>query len=202
MGTVLLAIAALGLVAWLVSSVNELHERFARESRGLGLGVPGRPDRLARDGCDLAGPPGLAIERAGQAIPAPVPTDVIRAASVQADQAEGVIRQVKDESVKAELNRELGELRTGREHREFHVVIFGTGSAGKTSLINALPGAGRRQDRGRHGDNPARREPHLQHGRDRRDRVLDGHARPVGDRGRRRSRANRKPASWPRGPTC
>ena len=33
----LLVIAALGLAAWLVSSLNELHERFARESRALGL---------------------------------------------------------------------------------------------------------------------------------------------------------------------
>ena len=65
---------------------------------------------------------------------------MIQAASVQADQAEGVIRQVGDQAAKAELNRELGEIRAGRDRREFHVVVFGTGSAGKTSLINALLG--------------------------------------------------------------
>jgi uncharacterized protein len=139
MGTVLLAIAALGLVAWLVSSVNELHERFARESRSLGIAFLVVLIVLLAIGAIWLGR--LAWRsRGGQAIPAPVPTDVIHAASVQADQAEGVIRQVRNVSVKAELNRELGELRTGREHREFHVVVFGTGSAGKTSLINALLG--------------------------------------------------------------
>ena len=65
---------------------------------------------------------------------------MIEAASVQADQAEGVIRQVDDPSARAGLNQELAEIRAGRHRREFHVVIFGTGSAGKTSLINALLG--------------------------------------------------------------
>ncbi len=139
--TVILVGAALGLAAWLVSSLNEMHERFARESRGLGLaflivliilmvigaawlGLLAWRSRTAR-----AGPPSP-----------PVPADVIQAASVQADQAEGVIRQLADQEAKAELNRELGEIRAGRERREFHVVVFGTGSAGKTSLINALVG--------------------------------------------------------------
>ncbi|MGP0067780.1 MAG: YcjF family protein [Isosphaeraceae bacterium] len=138
-GTALLAIAALGLVAWLVSSVNELHERFSRESRGLGLAFLVILIVLLAIGAIWLGR--LAWQsRAGQPTPSPVPNDVIHAASIQANQAEGVIRQVKDETVKAELNRELGELRTGREQREFRVVIFGTGSAGKTSLINALLG--------------------------------------------------------------
>ena len=65
---------------------------------------------------------------------------MIQAASVQAEHAEGVIRQVEDESARAGLNRELSEIRAGRQRREFHVVVFGTGSAGKTSLINALLG--------------------------------------------------------------
>ena len=139
LGTVLLAIAALGFFAWLVSSVNELHERFAGESRGLGLAFLVVLIVLLAIAAIWLG--WLAWRtRAGRPEPTPVPTDVIRAASVQTDQAEGVIRQVKDESARAELNRELGELRAGRELREFHLVIFGTGSAGKTSLINALMG--------------------------------------------------------------
>ena len=39
-----------------------------------------------------------------------------------------------------DLDRELSEIQAGRHRREFHVVVFGTGSAGKTSLINALLG--------------------------------------------------------------
>jgi len=69
-----------------------------------------------------------------------VPEDVVIAATVQADKAEGVIHQVQDESVKSILNRELAELRADRQRRRFHVVVFGTGSAGKTSLTNALLG--------------------------------------------------------------
>ncbi len=136
---VLLTIAALGLVAWLVSSLNELHGRFAQESRGLGLAFLVVLIVLLVSLATWLGR--LAWQnRAGPGVTPSVPTDVIEAATVRANQAEGVIRQVRDESARAELNRELGELRAGRELREFHVVIFGTGSAGKTSLINALLG--------------------------------------------------------------
>jgi small GTP-binding protein len=135
----LLVTAALGLAAWLVSSLNELHQRFARESWALGLAfLVVLIVLLAIGALWLAR---LAWRsRSPAAAATPVPADVIQAAALQADQAEGVIRRVGDESVKAELNRELGELRGGREQREFHVVVFGTGSAGKTSLINALLG--------------------------------------------------------------
>ena len=65
---------------------------------------------------------------------------MIQAASVQAEHAGEVIRQVSDESARAGLTRELSEIQAGQNRREFHVVVFGTGSAGKTSLINALLG--------------------------------------------------------------
>ena len=135
----LLVTAALGLAAWLVSSLNQLHQRFAQESRALGLAfLVVLIVLLAIGSLWLARLAWRSRSRSPAATP--VPADVIQAAALQADQAEGVIRRVGDQSAKAELNRELGELRSGREHREFHVVIFGTGSAGKTSLINALLG--------------------------------------------------------------
>ena len=65
---------------------------------------------------------------------------MIEAAAVQTEQAEGIIRHVEDASARAGLNQELSDLRAGQRRREFHVVVFGTGSAGKTSLINALLG--------------------------------------------------------------
>jgi uncharacterized protein len=139
--TVVLVGAALGLAAWLVSSLNEMHERFARESRGLGLAFLVVLIILLAIGAVWLGR--LAWRsRAGGADPpsTPVPADVIQAAAVQANQAEGVIRQVGNQAARADLDRELGEIRAGRDRREFHVVIFGTGSAGKTSLINALLG--------------------------------------------------------------
>lgn len=139
--TVLLVGAALGLAAWLVSSLNEMHERFARESRGLGLAFLIVLIVLMVIGAIWLGRLAWRSRSAGAA-PAlgPVPADVIQAATVQADQAEGVIRQVGDQQIKEELSRELGEIRAGRERRDVNVVIFGTGSAGKTSLVNALLG--------------------------------------------------------------
>jgi small GTP-binding protein len=139
--TVVLVGAALGLAAWLVSSLNEMHERFARESRGLGLAFLIVLIIMMILGAIWLGLLAWRSRLAGRESESkPVPADVIRAASVQADQAEGVIRQLGDKELKAELNRELGDIRAGRERREFHVVIFGTGSAGKTSLVNALLG--------------------------------------------------------------
>ena len=201
--TVLLVGAALGLAAWLVSSLNEMHERFARESRGLGLAFLIVLIVLMVIGAVWLGRLAWRSRSAvGSASKIPVPADVIQAAAVQADQAEGVIRQVGDQDVKAELNRELAEIRAGRERREFHVVIFGTGSAGKTSLINALLGREVGKTEATMGTT-RRGESHtytLAGGRG--DGLPDRHAGALRDRRGRRRRASRKRASWPPGPTC
>jgi small GTP-binding protein len=47
---------------------------------------------------------------------------------------------VEDPSARAGLSHELSAIRAGKHRREFHVVVFGTGSAGKTSLASALLG--------------------------------------------------------------
>jgi small GTP-binding protein len=134
-----LAALALGAAAWLFTSVGEMHDRLAKHSNALALGF------LA-----LAGLLGLLA--AGSAVRlcwklgrsdaplAEAPEDVVRAAELQAEKAEGVINQIRDDAAKAELQSELSVLRADRQRRNFHVVIFGTGSAGKTSLINALLG--------------------------------------------------------------
>ena len=131
---------AVGSVAWLVSSVRHLHDQVAVTSPELAVGVVilatatasatavasfrllwklGRPDRTE-----------LAV----------APDDVVAAARVQAEKAEGVIAQVKSEEVRTRFRRELATLQADSAAKRFHVVIFGTGSAGKTSLINALLG--------------------------------------------------------------
>lgn len=139
--TVLLAGAALGLAAWLVSSLNELHDRFARVSPTLGLAFLVVLIALMAIGAVWLGMLAWRSRKTqAGATASPVPEDVIEAASVQADQAEGVIRQLADAEIKETLSRELGEIRAGKDRREFRVVIFGTGSAGKTSLVNALIG--------------------------------------------------------------
>jgi len=137
--TTTILIVGIGVVAWLLSSVNELHTRLARESAWLGiaflivvivlLGVAALwAARL------------LWLSRSAAHEPVKAPDDMISAAAVQTEQAETVIRQVGDAAAREKLGQELGELRTSQHHREFHVVVFGTGSAGKTSLINSLLG--------------------------------------------------------------
>jgi uncharacterized protein len=137
--TLTAALLAIGLSAWLLSSAAELHDRFAQHSRGLGFAFLMVLVVLLVIGALWAGR--LLWTTRHQQIPAVrAPDDMIQAASVQAEQAGEVIRQVSDQSARADLTRELSEIQTGQKRREFHVVVFGTGSAGKTSLINALLG--------------------------------------------------------------
>ncbi|MHB1561570.1 MAG: hypothetical protein ACYC61_29325, partial [Isosphaeraceae bacterium] len=129
--TVILAGAAIGLAAWLVSSLNEMHERFARESHGLGLAFLIVLIVLMAIAAVWLGRLAWRSRSVGSSgDTATAPTDVIEAAVVQAGQAEGVIRQVGDAQARAALEGELGEIRAGRDRKEFRVVVFGTGSAG------------------------------------------------------------------------
>lgn len=72
----------------------------------------------------------------------PVPDEVAQAAREQARRAEVFVERVGDVRRREELSRELSRIdEEGREETpSLHVVVFGTGSAGKTSLINALLG--------------------------------------------------------------
>lgn len=68
------------------------------------------------------------------------PPHSLTIADEQAERARSEIEKLSTEKVRQELNRSLSELKTDRERREFRLVVFGTGSAGKTSLINAILG--------------------------------------------------------------
>src|SRR4051812_22232159 len=138
----LLAAVALGTVAWLVTSVNELHDRLARHSDALAMVFVGTAALLAVVSALAAV---RMFWKLGHTARAPGsqargPEDVVRAAEGQAGKAELVINQGKDKEAKEEVGNELAAIRADRVRRRFHVVIFGTGSAGKTSLINALLG--------------------------------------------------------------
>lgn len=130
---------ALGTVAWLVASVGEMHDRIARTSPELAIGFI-----VAAGLASTAVAAGAArvLWRLGRSDPRPVqaPEDIVAAAEVQAEKAEAVVDQVKDGDAQARLRADLAALRADRRARRFHVVVFGTGSAGKTSLINALLG--------------------------------------------------------------
>ena len=136
---VVLIVVAICAAAWLLASVGEMHDRLAKHSL-----------TLAQIFIALAGLVALVagvilfrifwtLSRADKPR-ARAPEDIVKAAEVQAEKAEEVIKQVKDESARIDLAAELAALCADRQRRRFHVVVFGTGSAGKTSLINALLG--------------------------------------------------------------
>jgi small GTP-binding protein len=130
---------SLGMAAWLVSSVGDMHERIARTSPGLAVGFV---VIAALTASAMAIGAARLLWKLGrdERPPARAPEDIVAAADVQAEKAEAVVAQVKDEEAQARLRNELATLRSDRQARRFHVVVFGTGSAGKTSLINALLG--------------------------------------------------------------
>ena len=68
--------------------------------------------------------------------------DLVKAAGVQATRAGEFIDRVSDPARREQLVRELAQLQAEGSHEKstLHVVVFGTVSAGKTSLINALLG--------------------------------------------------------------
>jgi uncharacterized protein len=132
-------IAMMAVAAWLLSSLTELHDRIAQHSRGLGVAFLVVLIALLAVGA-LAVILLLWRSRLPAGRPAEAPADLIQAAAVQTDQAERMIAQIGDGAARAQMSDELSKLRTGPERREFRVVVFGTGSAGKTSIINALLG--------------------------------------------------------------
>jgi small GTP-binding protein len=134
-----LTIVALFLAAWLMTAFRGMHADIAKQSQTLALvflGVAGVSATVSL----------LALARLmwrmghPERPPAQAPEDVVRAAELQAEKAEAVIAQVGDTAARAGLQGELATLRADRRQRRFHVVVFGTGSAGKTSLINAMLG--------------------------------------------------------------
>lgn len=134
-----LLIVALGMAAWLVGSIGELHDRLDKHSPYLAVSFVGLAIAAIAVFALSAARLFWKLGRSGTPR-AKAPEDVIEAAEIQAKSAEQLIGQVRDDAARARLNGELAALRADRERRQFHVVVFGTASAGKTSLINALLG--------------------------------------------------------------
>jgi len=129
-----------GSTAWLVSSVGDLHDRVAPTSPELAVGVVVVAASTALIASLASFRLLWKLSRPERTETAQAPDDVVAAAALQAEKAEGVIAQVKDDEARTRFGRELATLRADSQARRFHVVVFGTGSSGKTSLINALLG--------------------------------------------------------------
>ena len=136
---VTLAIVAIASSAWLISSLIAFHHLIETYSSTLAFTFITVAALVAAVSSLAAARFFWKLSRSDRP-PAIAPDDVVKAAEVQAKEAESVIAQVKDEFARSNLQTELAVLRSDRIDRKFHVVVFGTGSAGKTSLINALLG--------------------------------------------------------------
>lgn len=135
----LAVLAVLGLAGWFLASIGDLHERISKFSPMLAAAVVGLSLLAASAAGLMAAWMFWKMSRPTEP-PAEAPEDVVRAAEVQAEKAEQVLAMVRDEAFRERLNRELAQIKVDRQTRQFHLVIFGTGSAGKTSLIGALLG--------------------------------------------------------------
>ncbi len=93
--TLAFMIVLIALAAWLFNSATELHDRFSRHSPGLGVAFLVVLFALLAV-ATLWVSRLVWTSRSPRRDPAQAPEDVIQAAAVQAEQAEGVIRQVGD----------------------------------------------------------------------------------------------------------
>lgn len=138
---VVLALIALALAAWLVVSISDLYDRLERVSVYLAAGTVGAIILLAATLGVVSARLLWKLGRDDRPPPAAkAPTDVIIAANVQAEQAAANVARVGDPEARRRLETQLKDWSADREARRFHVVVFGTGSSGKTTLINALLG--------------------------------------------------------------
>lgn len=136
---VALVVVAIAATAWLINSLVAFHKLVETYSTLLAYVFIGAAVLVMLASSLAATRFFWAIGR-GPRAPAQAPADVVKAAEVQAEKAESVIAQLRDQAARVDLQKELTELRADRQQQRFHVVIFGTSSAGKTSLINALLG--------------------------------------------------------------
>ncbi len=102
----------------------------------VGLGAPLAVGRWFRR------PGRRGSDAASRSAAEPVPGTLAASARLQAERAGEFIDRVNDPSQRAKLARELARLHAERQEElnKLSVVVFGTVSAGKTSLINALIG--------------------------------------------------------------
>lgn len=67
-------------------------------------------------------------------------TDKYTAATANLEALQKQVEQIEDEIIRRSLQAQSSALQTNLDQADINVVIFGTGSAGKTSLVNSLLG--------------------------------------------------------------
>ncbi len=135
-------LVALGMTGWVLSSLGELHDRLAMLSPRLATvvvyGILGALLIILGFGAMFLW---TALRGGRRVSRRPVaPSDPVEAAGQSISAAEQQIALVTSEVARRALSRELDAVAADLADHRFTVVVFGTVSAGKTSIINALLG--------------------------------------------------------------
>lgn len=136
-----LVVMGLALIVWIFSSINELHARLAVLSPKLASAVMVGIFVVLVAILVVGTRFWLVSRRPALSIPDhAVRSDPVGAADQTLKATEQQLALVSDEVARKALAEELDEVAGDFAQRRFSVVVFGTGSAGKTSVINALLG--------------------------------------------------------------
>jgi len=136
-------VLTLGLVVWLLDSVNRLYVSIAFTSPFLAnlllllivVLLVALAGAIAYYGYLFLRPP----SRPSRPIPQ-VPVEKTAAAEETLRAVRQQVEQIQDEVARQALFEQSRQIEENLAKREIHVVVFGTGSAGKTSIVNAILG--------------------------------------------------------------
>ena len=135
-------VLVLGLVVWLVDSLSRLYFTVAFTSPLLGNLLLAVLLILLVAGVTAVAYYGFLFTRPQRQQPLPLKVPVQRSEAAQ-ESLEAVRQQVariQDEVARQALLQQSQELEASFLRREFRLAVFGTGSAGKTSIVNAVLG--------------------------------------------------------------
>lgn len=135
-------VLVLGLVVWLVDSLSRLYFTVAFTSPLLGNLLLAFFLVLLVVGVATVAYYGFLFTRPQRQRPLPpkVPVRRTEAAQESLEAIRQQVAQIQDEVARQALLQQSQALEASFSRREFQVAVFGTGSAGKTSIVNAVLG--------------------------------------------------------------
>src|SRR5690348_8402408 len=113
-----LTIIAVGVIAWLAASVGELHDKVAKHSPQLAVGLISIAVVAASVSAITAARMFWLLSRPPKA-PPQAPKDVIKAAEIQAEKAGTIVSQIQETAVRDRLESELKALKADRDTSQF-----------------------------------------------------------------------------------
>ncbi|BAU41302.1 YcjF family protein [Leptolyngbya sp. O-77] len=141
---ILALLIGLGFALWLVTSLTQLYTQLAAVSAALANLVVGSVVALLVGLLVALGYYAYLFLRPAKTVRShvKVPLDRTEAAEVNLQAVQQQVEQIQDEVTRQALIDRSREIAQNMARGEFRVVVFGTGSAGKTSLVNAILGLG------------------------------------------------------------